>query len=170
MWTEMFLEEAVSLALSAADNKEVVVEFLKKAVALQPTWTPTKCAVRIENLTGTTMAAASSLEYSAAYVYSLALLCEVDPVVLNLTDKQVEVAFKLAKHWKSLGKRVAAAGGPGGAGGAGGGVAGGGAGSTAQATHTDEEGSIKGSEPGPMEWEDTPEPLEEDLAQVLDRF
>ena len=46
MWTEMFLDESTALALAAAD-KEVVVEFLRKAVDLQPTWTPKKCAVRL---------------------------------------------------------------------------------------------------------------------------
>ena len=170
MWTELFLDESVALAVASAE-KEVVVQFLKKADGLHPTWTPTKCAVRIEHLTETTMAAESSFEYSAAYIYSLALLCEVDPIKVKLSDKQVEVAFKLAKYWKSLGKRAAAAGGPGGAGSGGGGAPGASAGHEAQATGPEEEQGDKGEgEPAPMEWEDQLEPLEDDLDQVLQRF
>ena len=115
MWTEMFLDEAVVLALSTAEDKKVVVEFMKKAVGLQPAWTPTKCAVQIEQLTETAMASETALSYSEAYIYSLALLLELDPGPVRLTDKQTEVAFKLAKHWKALGKRSTAAGGPQGA-------------------------------------------------------
>ena len=80
----------------------MVVEFLKKGVPLRPAWTPTKCAVRIEDLTGLAMAAKSSLEYSSAWIYSLALLVEVDPMEVKLTDRQVEVAFGLTRRYKRL--------------------------------------------------------------------
>ena len=109
------------------------------------------------------MAAEDSLAYSAAWLYSLALLCEVDPARLKLSDKQVEIAFKLSKAWKQAGKRAerpaGAAAGPGGAG----------AESTEQATHA-AEGNKEGGEPAPIEWEDQLEPLEDDLEQVLQRF
>ena len=164
MWTEMFLDEKLALTLAATDNREVVAQFLKKAVGVPPIWTPTKCAVRIENLTEATMSAESSLEYSAAYIYSLALLCELDPGVMKLSDKQVEVAFKLLKYWKASGKRAAAAGGHDGAGSAGKGGSGSGmetdAGDAERATGPEDTKKDKDEgEPAPMEWEEQLEPL-----------
>ena len=108
------------------------------------------------------MAAESSVEYSAAYIYSLALLCEVDPGAVKLSDKQVEVAFKLSKYWKTLGKRAAAAGVPGGAGSA---VAGllEDAAEAAQAATPGEGVQEQQGEVAPMEWEEHPEPLQNDL-------
>ena len=58
-------------------------------------------------MTNTTLAASSSLEYAGAYIYSLDVLCDVYPDVVNLTNKRVAVAFELAKHWKQLNKRAA---------------------------------------------------------------
>ena len=171
MWTEMFLSEPVVSALAGAD-KSVVDQFLAKGVGVAPLLTPTTCAVRIEALTSTAMAASSSMEYSHAWVYSLALLCEVDPGAVALTDKQVEVAFKLKQRWQKQEKNPlqadaadavrGAAAGPDGAGMA---VD---AESRAQAEtghDIDDEGAA-----GPLQWEDQPEPLAEDLKQVMLRF
>ena len=69
-----------------------MVEFLKKEVGLRPLWTPTKCAVRIEELNSLAMAAESSADYSRAWIYALALLLEGDPMDVKLSDGQVEVA------------------------------------------------------------------------------
>ena len=163
LWTDMFFHEATTSLLAVTD-KTLVVQFLNKGVSLQPSWTPTKCAVAIERITGTTMAAEDSLAYSHAFIYSLALLCEVDPGKMTLSDKQVEVAFKLAKAWKAHGKR-SAAGGPGGA-------AEMDADAEAQATDSERESADTDEDDGvwePLDWEVAKTPLPSDLAQVLTR-
>ena len=103
--SQFFLQDHVALELLSLDKPQVV-EFLKKLAAVSLSWTPTKCAVRIEKLTGLAMAASSSSEYAAAWVYALALLVEVDPIEVTLTDKQVEVAFALLKHYERLRRGV----------------------------------------------------------------
>ena len=65
-------------------------------------WTTTKCAGLVERLSGIAMVAATTAEYTAAFLYSLALASEVDPGgQFTLSDRQAEVAFRLAKVWRT---------------------------------------------------------------------
>ena len=96
LWDEMFLNPDVPKALRTAPS-DVVIKFLAKAAQLSPSWTTTRCAVRVESLTGVAWVAAETKEYSKAYVYSLALACQIDPgTYFEVTDKAAEVALLYA--------------------------------------------------------------------------
>jgi hypothetical protein len=164
MWSEMFLDDGIRRALEEIEDKSLVVDFLKKGVALTPAWTPTKCAVRIEEMTAIAMAADSALHYSAAWIYALALYFELDPMEVQLTQKQVEVAFALRKFYKRAASgdvsspkptaKTAAAAAAGG-------------GDDADMKETDDED--EDDEPAPLDWEPQLEDLPNDLQQVLAR-
>ncbi len=110
----MFLSTEIAVAL--INNANVVPALITKAFKVHLPWTTTRCAVRVERLTGAAMVATTD-EYNAAFLYSIALGCEVDPGGLfSLSDRQAEVSFKLCKKWRTeAGRDVprdAAAGGP----------------------------------------------------------
>jgi len=181
MWNEMFLSKEVAVAL--VHNPSLVGGLITKAFNLVLPWTTTRCAVLVERLCGIAMVAATTAEYTSAVLYSFALASEVDPGgQFTLSDRQAEVAFRLAKVWRTAaGKQAATVSGscPGGAeggaegevqrgaGGAGGvpGVPGPGENSEADSEAEDDE---KG-EWGPLPWELTGEPLPQDLMAVLQR-
>ncbi len=78
----------------------LVALLVTKAFPLSPVWT-TRCAVTTERLTGVAMVCTTSSNFNKTYLYSLALAAEVDPGgSFSLSDKQAEVAFKMAKLWK----------------------------------------------------------------------
>ena len=99
MWSEMFLSPEV--AYGVLQDVALVAPLVTKAFPLSPVWTTTRCAVTTERLTGVAMVCATSADYNKTYLYSLALAAEVDPGgSFSLSDKQAEVAFKMAKLWK----------------------------------------------------------------------
>ena len=108
------------------------------------------------------MAAESSVEYAVAWIYALALLVEVDPMELKLTDKQVEVAFALTKHYKRCAAGEAHAAVSTSAGGAAGGV-------QAAAMEEDKESDDDDDTAASLGWEPQLEDLPNDLQQVLAR-
>jgi hypothetical protein len=180
MWNEMFLSPEV--AYGVLQDVGLVAPLVTKAFPLSPVWTTTRCAVTTEKLTGVAMVCATSADYNKTYLYSLALAAEVDPGgSFSLSDKQAEVAFKMAKLWKkgsvAAGRPEAgrergreprdAAGGPGGVqtatldsdmAGAG------------EGENTSDEDSEPETGASPLPWEDQGEPLPGDLNQVHKRF
>ena len=111
MWNEMFLSPEV--AFGVLQDVALVAPLVTKAFPLSPVWTTTRCAVTTERLTGVAMVCATSADYNKTYLYSLALAAEVDPRgSFSLSDKQAEVAFKMAKLWKK-GRKDGARAGPG---------------------------------------------------------
>ena len=60
LWTSMFLKEEIAEALLKVEDKNAAIAFLRKGVGQAPTWTPTKCAVQIQEMTGIAMAAETS--------------------------------------------------------------------------------------------------------------
>ncbi len=111
----MFLSTDVAVAL--INNPTVVPALITKAFKVTLPWTTTRCTVHVKRLTGAAMLATTD-EYNAAFLYSIALGCEVDPGGLfSLSDRQAEVSFKLFKTWREAAARDvprdAAAGGPG---------------------------------------------------------
>ena len=181
MWSEMFLSPEV--AYGVLQDVALVAPLVTKAFPLSPVWTTTRCAVTTERLTGVAMVCATSADYNKTYLYSLALAAEVDPGgSFSLSDKQAEVAFKMAKLWKkgrgdggaSAGR--AATGVPLPAAGATGpgdvqpDLSGAGAGDLNMEDKNSLADSDEDSEPPPLSWEQADEPLPDDLAQVLQRF
>jgi hypothetical protein len=99
MLNEMFLSPEV--AYGVLQDVGLVAPLVTKAFPLSPVWTTTRCAVTTEKLTGVAMVCATSADYNKTYLYSLALAAEVDPGgSFSLSDKQAEVAFKMANLWK----------------------------------------------------------------------
>ena len=129
------------------------------------------------------MVAATTAEYTSAVLYSFALASEVDPGgQFTLSDRQAEVAFRLANVWRTAaGRQAASVSGscPGGAeGGAegevqrGAGGAGGGPGVPGPGENSEADSEAEDDEKwewGPLPWELTGEPLPQDLMAVLQR-
>jgi hypothetical protein len=76
MWSEMFL--SLEIAVAVINNANVVLALITKAFKVQLPWTTNRCALRVERLTGAAMVATTD-EYNAAFLYSIALGCEMDP-------------------------------------------------------------------------------------------
>jgi len=112
MMNEMFLDVPTTLAI-VSSSREQVVNFLAKALQVVPNWTVTRCAVLVERLTGAAMVAGSPKEYAWAWLYSVALCAEVDPGAVTLSDRQADIAFKLAHCWRRGGAPPAGAERPG---------------------------------------------------------
>lgn len=178
LWDEMFLNPEIAVAL--VDNPSLVGGLINKAFGLAPSWTTTRSAVQVERLTGMAMVAATTKEYNESYLYSIALGCEVDPGgQFTLTDRQAEVAFKLCRLWRAQAGRAlppaANAAGPGGvpSGVSGAGVSGADSPAGGDLNMDDRNSqaeSEEDSEPPPLAWEESDEPLPDDLSQVLQRF
>ena len=170
IYNDIFLSADVSVALLAA-AKETVVNFITRAVALTPSWTTTRCAVVVENLTGLAMVAASAGDYNTAWLCSLALGAEVElGTQVQLSDRQAEVAFKLARLWKNNAARPVQ---PAGAAGAAAGtptVGGGGDAVMAAAGQASGEEEDEEEEEEALPWEEQLEELPADLRQVLNRL
>ncbi len=99
MWSEMILSREIAVAL--INNANLVSDLITKAFKVQLSWKTTRCAVRVERLTGAAMVATTD-EYNAAFLYSIALGCEEDPGGLfSLRNCQAEVSFKLCKKWRT---------------------------------------------------------------------
>ena len=151
---------------------EDISTFIKKAAVVPATgFTTTMIARRLQRLADVVFVAPSFTDYNKPFVYSLALAAELDPgsdpTVVALSEKQAEVAFALARCWSSSSSSPtadAAAGGPRPAAPGAGSVAEGGAASM----DADEE-EEENEEARPLAWEEQPEPLPEDLRQVLIR-
>jgi hypothetical protein len=95
MWNEISLSKEVAVAL--LQNPSLVGGLITKAFILVLLWTTTKSIVLVERLSGIAMGATTA-EYTSAVLYSLALVSEVDPGgQFTLSDRQEEVAFRLAK-------------------------------------------------------------------------
>ena len=165
-YNTFFLDkEAIGAALRRP-KEDISALLLQGALVTQTSYTTTFIAKQLQKLTGTVFVDTNWVDYNRPLMYSLALAAEVDPGVVQLTERQAEVAFALAACWTSSLSSTAAGGPPG----AGSGVAGGpavmDADEEAQATHdSDEE-----EEPGPLAWEPQEVPLPADLAAVQYRF
>ena len=159
MLDEFFFDDGIALAMLHLD-KTIVLEFLKRLVTMRPQWTPTRCAVQLEALTEKTMAAASSEHYMSAWIYALALLAEVDPGTVQLTDRQVEVAFALAKQVKKNAATAGQEAKP---------AAAGGHQDAEMKEDEDHDDDDDDGEVAPLDWEPQLEDLPNDLQQVLAR-
>ena len=159
MLDEWFFDDGIALAMLHLD-KTIVLEFLKRLVTMRPQWTPTRCAVQLEALTEKTMAAASSEHYLSAWIYALALLAEVDPGSVQLTDRQVEVAFALAKKVKKNAATAGQEAKP---------AAAGGHQDAEMKEDEDHDDDDDDGEVAPLDWEPQLEDLPNDLQQVLAR-
>ena len=127
------------------------------------------------------MVDATTAEYTAAVLYSFALASEVDPGgQFTLSDRQAEVAFRLAKVWRAAAGVQAEEGSGDGAGAVPGGGFRRGAGLAAgmasggdldmNARHSEANSEDDEEETPPLAWEQPEEPLPEDLGLVLQRF
>ncbi len=76
MWSKMILPTEIAVAL--INNAHVVPALINKAFKVQLPWTTTRCAVRVQRLTGAALVSTTD-EYNAAFLYSKALWFEVDP-------------------------------------------------------------------------------------------
>ena len=151
---------------------ETISVYLTKALQVTPTWTNTRTAVRLKQLTGIAYVGTGK-EANDAYVYSIALVAELDPGRVVLGDRQAEVAFALADVWAAMIGRPGGVAGAGEAAGRAGAAAGGrrdaDANPGAQATNAEEEEEEE-DEDRPLAWEPSSEPLPEDLRHVLRRL
>ena len=157
--------EAVAVLLQRP--KEVINALLLKGASVQATsFTTTFIARRLQKLSGTVFVAATFADYNKPFLYSIALGAEVDPgnaeYVVQLSERQAEVAFALARCWTSSSSSAA---GPDGAGGRES------SNKTAAAQGADMDADVEEEEKevAPLEWELQDEELEEDLIQVLSR-
>ena len=81
--------------------KDRLVEFVRKGLGYPPQWTTTRCAVKLQGLTGLALVCMDSKKYNDIWCYSLALAGEVDPGPVELSDRAAEASFELAKVWKT---------------------------------------------------------------------
>ena len=111
------LDEGESTAAWAAFflNEVAVVQFFRES---QPSsvsavlsagsqwsgagWDTTKCAKTVRTLTGVAMVTNELKDYLHAFLFSLALVANLDLPSLELSDKASDVAFRLADRWQEL--------------------------------------------------------------------
>ena len=160
-YDDLFLNpEAVGVLLQRP--KEDIHALVVKGASVKTTaFTTTFIARRLQKLSGTVFVAATFADYNKPFLYSIALAAEVDPgndqYVVQLSERQAEVAFALAKCWSSSSSSPSAAGREG----AGLEISG----QTAAMEAEDDDDK----EVAPLDWEHQDEDLEEDLLQVLSR-
>ena len=156
-WELFFLnKKAVAEALERPRD-DISALLAKGALVNQTQHTTTSIAKRLQQLVGTVYVAGAWQDYNVAFMYSVALAAEVDPGLVQLTERQAEVAFALADCWCTSTSTP-----PGAAAGLRGGATDMATDNDvgAQATNEEEE------EGAPLSWEDSREPLPTDLSQV----
>ena len=100
LYDGIFLHRGAAVAILGA-SQDIDTSFVAKALGVSPQWTTTRCAVSVEQLCGEAMVAATTKPYNEAWLFSLALACEVEiGSSFELSDKQASVAFKLCKTWR----------------------------------------------------------------------
>ena len=169
-YDNIFLNAEAVRELLRRPAEDISTFILKAATVTTTCFTTTTIARRLQKLADVVFVAPTFVDYNRSFVYSLALAAELDPgsdtTVVALTERQAEVAFALYRCWTSSSSSSppCAAGGPPPAvsGGAGLQAEGG-----AQGMDADESEEEEAAEARPLEWEQQPEPLPEDLRQVL---
>jgi len=175
---DAFFLDAGAVADLLRRPAEDISKFILKAATVSTTcFTTTTIARRLEALCGKVFVAPAFGDYNKAFVYSLALAAELDPgadpAVVALTPLQADVAFALYRCWSSSASSSSPQSAAGGPQRAAPGVAGLQAEADAAKMEADEESQVEkddsDEEARPLAWEEQPEPLPEDLRQVLIR-
>ena len=100
-WNELFLNTKAARELLQRPKDQIVEAILRGLKVNAWGLTTTQAAVKVQALTGLALVVATPKQYNDAFLYSLALAAEVDPGSIDLSDKQAEVAFRLAALWKT---------------------------------------------------------------------
>ena len=98
-WELFFLNRKAAAKALERPRDDISTLLAKGALVNQTLHKTTSKAKRLQQLVGTVYVAGAWQDYNVAFMYSVALAAEVDPGLVQLSERQAEVAFALAVCW-----------------------------------------------------------------------
>jgi hypothetical protein len=100
-WNMFFMNRGMVEALLKSYPEQVVNVLNRGRQVTTWQWSTTAAAVKVHEMCGVAMVAATFTPYLEAFMYSVALAAQVEPGPVELTTTQAQVSFQLAKLWTS---------------------------------------------------------------------